>query len=93
MMLKPVLKDSEPSGAAPRVFSSSDFIVSSVSAEYALSAWMLAWWALPLPVLFGVMATEIWCRSASASRHFGDNDRRISRTNPLKFRIFDVTPP
>ena len=34
-MLKPVLKDSEPSGAAPRVFSSSDFIVSSVSAEYA----------------------------------------------------------
>ncbi len=32
-----------------------------------LSAWMLAWWAIPLPILFGVMAMEVWRRSALAS--------------------------
>ncbi|TMA91815.1 MAG: DUF2029 domain-containing protein [Deltaproteobacteria bacterium] len=32
-----------------------------------LSAWMLAWWALPLPILFGLMAMEVWRRSALAS--------------------------
>jgi hypothetical protein len=71
MMLNQVLKDSEPYSVRHRVFLALLILLFlPLVPNVLLSAWMLAWWALPLPVLFGVMATEIWCRSASASPSF-----------------------
>ena len=68
IMLNRVLKESNPYPARHRVFLAILIaLFLPLVPNVLLSAAMLAWWALPLPILFGVMATEIWRRSASAS--------------------------
>ena len=68
IMLNQVLKENNPYPVRHLVFLT--LLIASflpLVPNVLLSAWMLAWWALPLPILFGVMAMEIWRRSASAS--------------------------
>lgn len=66
IMLNQVLKESNPYPMRHRVFLALLIIwFLPLVPNVLLSAAMLAWWALPLPILFGVMATEIRCRSAS----------------------------
>ncbi len=68
IMLNQVLKGFHPYSLRHRVFLAlliALFI--PLAPNVLLSQAMLAWWALPLPVLFGVMAMEIWRRRAPAS--------------------------
>ena len=68
IMLNQVLKENNPYPVRHRVFLA--LLIASflpLVPNVLLSAWMLAWWALPLPILFGVMAMEVWRRSALAS--------------------------
>jgi len=68
IMLNEVLKEKNPYPVRHRVLL--DLLISSflpLVPNVLLSAWMLAWWALPLPILFGVIAMEVGRRSALAS--------------------------
>jgi hypothetical protein len=68
VMLNQVLKASRPYPVRHRVFLALLItLFLPLVPNVLLSAAMLAWWALPLPVLFGVIAVEIWRGSASAS--------------------------
>jgi hypothetical protein len=68
IMLNQVLKAPNPYPVRHRVFLAVLIaLFLPLVPNVLLSAAMLAWWALPLPVFFGVMAMEIWRRSASAS--------------------------
>ena len=66
-MLNQVLKETNPYPVRYRVF-----LVILIALflplvpNVLLSEAMLAWWALPLPVLFGAMAMEIWRRCGPA---------------------------
>jgi hypothetical protein len=64
IMLNQVLKDPNPYPMRHRVFLAIliAWFVPLVP-NILLSAASLAWWALPLPFLFGVIAMEIWRRS------------------------------
>jgi Glycosyltransferase family 87 len=64
IMLNQVLKASGPYPARHRMFLALliAWFVPLVP-NVLLSAAILAWWALPLPILFGVIAMEIWSRS------------------------------
>jgi hypothetical protein len=64
IMLNQILKDPNPYPMRHRVFLAIliAWFVPLVP-NLLLSAASLAWWALPLPFLFGVIAMEIWRRS------------------------------
>jgi hypothetical protein len=68
IMLNHVLKEPNPYPLRQRVFLA--LLIASfvpLVPNVLLSAAILAWWALPLPILFGVVAMEIRRRSALAS--------------------------
>lgn len=68
IMLNQVLKEPSPYPVRHRLFLA--LLIAwflPLVPNVLLRAWMLAWWALPLPILFGVLGMEIWRRSALAS--------------------------
>jgi hypothetical protein len=68
IMLNQVLKEKNPYPVRHRVLLALLIVwFLPLVPNVLLSAWMLAWWAIPLPILFGVMAMEVWRRSALAS--------------------------
>jgi hypothetical protein len=68
VMLNQVLKEPNPYPVRHRVFLALLItLFLPLAPNVFLTAAMLAWWAVPLPVLFGVIAVEIWRRSESAS--------------------------
>ena len=66
IMLNQVLKERNPYPVRHRVFLAILIVMFlPLVPNVLLSAAKLAWWALPLPVLFVVMVIEIWRRAAS----------------------------
>jgi Zn-dependent protease len=64
IMLNDVFKRAEHYSVSERVFFSVLFaLFFPLLPNVLLSAAVLAWWALPLPVLFGVIAIRVWRRS------------------------------
>ncbi|HEX9146017.1 MAG TPA: hypothetical protein VGA09_17230, partial [Candidatus Binatia bacterium] len=64
--LNRVLKEHNPYPVRHRVFLAILIVMFlPLVPNVLLSAAKLAWWALPLPVLFVVMVIEIWRRAAS----------------------------
>ena len=69
LMLNQVLKEPDPYPWRYRVFLALLIVwFLPLVPNVLLRAEILAWWALPLPILFGVLAMEIWRRSALASQ-------------------------
>lgn len=68
LMLNQVLKEPDPHPLRHLVFLALLVIwFIPLVPNVLLKAMMLAWWALPLPIVFGVVAMEIWRRSRLAS--------------------------
>ena len=68
LMLNQVLKEPDPYPLRHLVFLALLIIwFLPLVPNVLLKAMMLAWWALPLPIVFGVVAMEIWRRSRLAS--------------------------
>jgi hypothetical protein len=68
ILLNQLLKEPAPYPVKQRVFLTVLFaLFFPLLPNLLLSTGMLAWWALPLPVLFGVIAMTIRCRSHPGS--------------------------